>query len=222
MTSRGPRQRTNKLQAAYHRDDDAHDLQSATEIIDAAQRRLERTRQRDREQRAAERRSRPGSPKRARPRQEQPERPDAFAAPIPEGLYHVAFVSEERGSAFGRGVLFVRFRIIDGPHTGRELIRFYNVPRGGYLARSSGLYRDFLAVLGRRPPSDGFPPSWAFGECVLAARVVTVADRPGPGGKRVPMDESERYSKIDALVSLVSGSSPALRGSGRAAAGKPS
>lgn len=209
------------MAAGYRRGSDAHDgFESTSSIIDAAQRRLERTRQVDQERREAEARSRPGSPKGAMRAGREPERPDAFAAPIPPGVYTVVFVSEERGSAYGRGVLFVRFRIIDGPHSGRELIRFYNVPRRRYLARSSGLYRDFLAVLGRRPPSGGFAPSWAFAECVLSAHVATVCDRPGPGGKRTPMAESEHYSKVDSLVSLVSGCSPALRGSGRAGAGR--
>jgi hypothetical protein len=91
------------------------------------------------------------------------------------------------------------------------LLRYYNMPRGARLARSGSLWRDFLSVNGRRPPSKPFDLSWAFSECVVVARVVTVNSRV-ENGARVPMLEAEWYSKIDALVGLESGRPPALRG----------
>lgn len=138
---------------------------------------------------------------------------DAYAAPIPEGLYSVAYDRVERGRAFRREVDFAFFTVVHGEHAGRSLLRFYNVQKGSRLARSSSLYGDFVAVVGRRPPSTTFKLSWAFSGAVVRARVVTVKDRPGPGGKRVPMPDFEHYSKIDALTGFESGSTPATRGS---------
>jgi hypothetical protein len=140
---------------------------------------------------------------------------DAYAPPIAEGEYVVGFLREERGQAYGRGVLFVRFQVAEGQHAGRELLRFYNTPRGARLARSSSLWRDFVAVTGRRPPTKGFKPSWAFSNCLLRARVVTVHQRP-EGRERISMADCERYSKIDALLGLLQGAPPALSGSGGA------
>ena len=88
-----------------------------------------------------------------------------------------------------------------------ELLRFYNAPRGARLARSSSLWRDFVAVTGRRPPTKGFKASWAFSGCLLRARVVTVHQRV-EGRERVSMADCERYSKIDALLGLLQGAPP--------------
>jgi hypothetical protein len=134
-----------------------------------------------------------------------------YGPPLPEGEYPVAFLRAPRRVAYGRNVLFAYFKIVDGRFTGRVLIRFYNVPSGSRLPRSSSLWRDFLAVTGTRPPSRPFDLSWAFSECVLRAQVVTVDSRPA-NGARVPMLEAERYSKVDALLALESHSPPVLRG----------
>jgi len=137
-----------------------------------------------------------------------------FGEPLPEGQYDLSFQFAVRATAYRRRVLWGLFVVVDdGPHLGRELYRFWNAPTGAYLSRRSSLWLDFLAVTGRRPPSQPFDPSWAFSGCWVRAQVVTVTSRV-ENGQRVPMLEPERYSKVERLVSLVSGKSPALRGEG--------
>ena len=136
---------------------------------------------------------------------------DPYALPMPEGDYFATYITTERGRVQGRGVLFVHFRVTDGDHAGRRLIRFYNEKRGTRLARSSSLWRDYVSLTNRRPPSTGFKPSWMLSGCEVRARVVTVHERV-ENGRRVPMAECERYSKIDALLEITAGSPPALGG----------
>jgi len=141
---------------------------------------------------------------------------DLYALLLPdEGEYRMVYHRCERGEVVygseARVVLFATFKLTDAPHTGRSLIRYYNAPRGPRLPRSSSLYRDFLEVTGRRPPSRPFSLSWAFGDCEILARVKTVKDRPARGG-RIPMKPVEFYSKVDALLRIVSGRPPVLRG----------
>jgi hypothetical protein len=137
---------------------------------------------------------------------------DPYAPPIPEGDYLAIYITTERGRVQGRGVLFVHFRITAGDHAGRRLIRFYNEKRGSRLARTSSLWRDYVRLTHRRPPSAGFKPSWLVSGCEVLVRVVTVHEHV-ENGVRVPMEACERYSKIDLLLSITAGSPPALSGS---------
>ena len=137
---------------------------------------------------------------------------DPYSPPVPEGEYLATYITTERGRVQGRGVLFVHFRVTDGIHAGRRFIRFYNEKRGTRLSRSSSLWRDFVRLTGRRPPSAGFKPVSLLSGCEVRARVVTVHERV-ENGKRVEMAECETYSKIDALLAITAGTPPALGGS---------
>jgi len=193
-------------------------MKPVSDLLDEAQKRLDGRRASLGIERRAERRLARAEATRIpieAPKQlEDDDESDPFDAPIPDGLYVVRLVREERGHPYGRPVVFAHFVIAEGQFAGRALLRFYNESRGSRLARTSSLYRDFVAVTGRRPPAKAFRPSWAFSDCMLRARVVTVRERVDKGA-RIPMAEWETYSKIDTLVALVSGESPAMRGTTR-------
>ena len=141
---------------------------------------------------------------------------DPYGPPVPEGEYCVAYVErpreQERGRVYDGGRIFLLFRIVAGAHAGRVILRFYNEQRGPYLARSSALWRDFLTLTGRRPPSAGFRPSALFRDCQILARVATLSEQV-IAGKREKLPEAAHYSKIEGFVRIEAGRPPALTGS---------
>jgi hypothetical protein len=135
-----------------------------------------------------------------------------FAAPLPEKEYELALERVVRVTVWKRRVLFGHFKVLSADeHLGRVVLRFWNVPSSAYLPRTSSLFRDYLAVFGKRPPMRPFDPTWAFGGCRVLGVVRTV-DMRVEKGERVPMADAEKYSKIERLVAFVSGRSPALAG----------
>ena len=152
---------------------------------------------------------------------------DPFSTLIPDGQYRVAFVSEESGQVFDRRVWFIRLAITEpGEHHGKPLLRFYNMPPGKRrLARSSNLWRDYLQLTCRRPPSRGCRPSELLAGCEVLAEVVTVTERAiskqereelkRQGAKkippRVPIPPAARYSKVDRLLAITAGTPRCLR-----------
>jgi hypothetical protein len=144
---------------------------------------------------------------------------DPMSTLVPPGQYVLTFVSEARQRIFKREIWFVVMQILAGDHAGKRLLRFYNIPaRGRFLARSSNLSRDFIALTKRRPPSKGFRPSDLLRGVQVEARVVTVSDRAPTSveresfrssGQKVPshleLPAATHYSKVAALESLVAG-----------------
>lgn len=143
---------------------------------------------------------------------EEADSDDALGKPLPVGDFVLGYKRTDVGHAFGREFWIVHFVVAEGEHAGRIVPRFYNPPRGR-LARSSNLWRDFVALTGKRPPSNGFGPAWLLKDCRVVARVAMVKDRPGPKGKRVPMAECEWYSRVESFVRIESGQPPVLAGS---------
>ena len=124
---------------------------------------------------------------------------------VPEGNYLVVFEKCEQARAFGSVRLFVHFRITEGPEQGKLLLRAYNPPaRGKSLARSSNLFLDYSALIGRRPPKKLRPSDFLAG-CEVKARVVTVARRQDANGRWEETPEGIHYSKIDRLIEITAG-----------------
>lgn len=132
------------------------------------------------------------------------EDPDPMRTLVPEGEYRVICERISRQFMYGRLNWFVLFRISEeGPHFGRPLLRFYAVPRGR-LARSSNLFRDYMAVKKRLPPAKGLRPDSFLLNREFVVRVVTV--KTGMDGKRrVSTPEACRYSRIDGIVRSTTG-----------------
>jgi hypothetical protein len=130
---------------------------------------------------------------------------------VPEGQYRVAFLGCEEGVAFGTSRWFGHFRIMDdGPYEGLPILRVWNQPRKGVLARSHNLSRDFMAITKKLPPSRGLKPSHFLEGCELIADVVTVKDQTN-GRRRIRLPDDCHYSKIDGFVSISAGCPPCLR-----------
>ena len=99
---------------------------------------------------------------------------DPYRTRVPDGQYRVVFVKCEKGVAYGMPRWFVWFRIIEeGPHFGKLIVRFYNVPRGSFLPRSHNLNIDFMSLTGRRTPRN-LKPEMMLKGCEVLAEVVTV------------------------------------------------
>ena len=160
----------------------------------------------------------------ADPSDEDPKHP--FSNLVPEGEYVFSFVKADLGNSFGRAIWFVLLEIAEGQHQGRRLLRFYTAPRkGAPLARSSSLSQDFIAMTGLRPPSKGFRPAELLEGVQVGAHVVTIKDRP-PNKRdierlrrekkklpaRIEIPPAARYSKIDSIDRIVTGSPRILDG----------
>lgn len=138
---------------------------------------------------------------------------DPLRTLIPEGEYPVAALRVEVGRTHDREFWAVHFRITDGEFQGALLARFYNPPRAGRrLARRSNLWIDFVALIDRLPPTEGFAPMWMLHGCEVLARVRTV-DKRSEEGRDVEFKPIERYSRIAALLRITAGTPPALSGS---------
>ena len=131
---------------------------------------------------------------------------DELVTLVPPGEYRVAFEKCAEGVVYGSPRFFVHCRITtDGEHQGKPLMRFYNVPpRGRRIARSSGLYRDYVSVIGRRPPKTFKPVDFLKG-CEVLAKVVTVARTQGPNGRWKETPEEIHYSKIESILERTAG-----------------
>jgi hypothetical protein len=127
---------------------------------------------------------------------------------VPEGYYHVIFERCETGVVYGSKKYFAHFRITDGEHQGKPLVRFYNEPTRKKLARSHNMFSDYLQLIGRLPPSNLKPADFLSG-CEVKARVVTV-ERRQVDGRWTSVPDDVRYSKIDRLLSISSGWPPGV------------
>ena len=150
-------------------------------------------------------------------RSESQAQPNPLDTLVPEGEYVLSFVSEELGTNFGRTVWFVTLEIAEGEHQGKRVLRFYNAPRkGSFLARSTSLSQDFMEMTGLRPPSEGFKPSQLLHGVQVAARIVTVSDRPPNKRDKQSLDREKRkaptriklppaqhYSRVDSIHAVV-------------------
>jgi hypothetical protein len=144
---------------------------------------------------------------------------------VPDGEYALWFEKEELGSNFGRELWFVTFTIAEGAHKGKRVLRFYSLPRKGkFLARTSSLSQDFMAMTGLRPPSRGFRPSELLRGVLVGARLVAAKDRP-PNKRdkerlrwekkkvplRIEVPEAQRYSRVTSINKIIAGSPRILR-----------
>ena len=84
---------------------------------------------------------------------------DPYSTLVPDGRYSAAFVGLEKGVVYGQRRWFGYFQITDlGPYHGCTLVRFWNEPRGSFLPHTHNLYKDFVGLIVRRPPSSGLKP----------------------------------------------------------------
>lgn len=136
-----------------------------------------------------------------------------FGAPlVPPGEYVLAYVGSQTGRLKWRDreVIFARFRVVEGPHEGVELVRHYNKP-AGRLARTHELCRDFVALTGRMPPTKGFRLGSLLMERLIIGDVTTV-NSVIERGKREPTPAELHYSKIARLIGYVVGPLRPLEG----------
>ena len=137
---------------------------------------------------------------------------DPYATLIPDGQHRATFIEIQTGTVEGSARWFGYFQITEeGPHHGKILLRFWNEPRGPFLPRSHNLHKDFVALIGRRPPSTGLKPDQFLKGCEVLVGVSTVKHR-SEGRRMVQLPEDCWYSKIDRLIRITAGAPPCLRG----------
>ena len=130
---------------------------------------------------------------------------------IPEGRYRASFVRVDSGIAYGQRRLFGIFRITEeGPHFGVQITRFWNEPRGRFLPRTHNLYKDFVALIGKRPPLRGLKPEDFLKGCEVLVEVTTVKNT-NDGRRMVIQPEDCWYSKIARLILTTAGVPPCGR-----------
>ena len=135
---------------------------------------------------------------------------DPYQTKVPDGQYRVAYLGCEQGSLYGHRRIFAWLQINEeGPHHGKPILRFYNVPKREWTPRSHNLYIDYSTLTGLRPPTRFSPDDFLKGTEVLA-EVVTVRGRI-QGRKRVELPEALHYSKIERLLKYTAGSPPCAR-----------
>ncbi len=133
---------------------------------------------------------------------------DPYANLIPEARYRAVYLRYEKGKPYGQERWFAWFQITEhGEFFGLNLVRFYNVPRRPYLARTHNLFHDYVAATGSRPPAKGLTPDFLKG-CEVLVEVTHVRNRI-VGRRRIEQPEDCWYSKIDGIVRLTAGS-PAM------------
>jgi hypothetical protein len=137
---------------------------------------------------------------------------DPLTTQIPDGQYRVAFKKWEKGCAFGSTRWFGLFVVVEpGPYFELPILRFWNEPHGPFLARTHNLFDDYVAVIGKRPPSRGLKPSDFLKGAVVLVETTTVKGQ-RQRGRRIERPEDCWYSKIDRIIRLTDGCPPHLRG----------
>jgi hypothetical protein len=127
---------------------------------------------------------------------------------VPETLYVVAYVKCEIGWSYGEPKIFVHCKLVDAPHTGKLILRYYNMlPPGRPLRPSHNMFRDFVNLIHRHPPIAGFHPRDMLKDCYVEARVVTVTK----WADRTSRPREAYQSKIDTFVRIVEGEPPIKR-----------
>jgi hypothetical protein len=122
---------------------------------------------------------------------------------VPEGDYHVGFLREARRIWFKRRLWVITFVITEGPHVGKPLPMFLNVPEGYRVRRSHHLAAAYMCATCRRPPRDlarRAPSSFLEG-CEFLAKVMTV--RRDVHG--VEVAEEASYSRVAYLIRRTAG-----------------
>ena len=134
---------------------------------------------------------------------------DVFSTLVDPGEYEVALVRVETGNIWNSKRWFGHFQIVqEGESFGLPLLRVWNQQKGKRLGRSSKLFADYKAVVGRLPPATGVTPDMFLKDCQVLAEVVTVTkDYRGS-----PQPREFWYSKIDWLTKLTAGTPPCLQG----------
>jgi hypothetical protein len=129
---------------------------------------------------------------------------------VPEGEYELRYVDYETATYFGSPKVVVHFAIVSPEeYAGLPIDRFYNVKRlagppglyGKYVAARRGdLIREYSEIVGRTGRLDriSFMP---FKDQRIIGQIETVRFN----YKRDPLPESEYYSRIGKLVSVLPG-----------------
>ncbi len=119
---------------------------------------------------------------------------------VPDGEYDVECVEAKshRYPLFKREAVILTMAIVDGPHAGVMLERFYNVPGG--IKRGSNFYREWtLANQGTPPRRREKLALKKFKHKLFRVEVTTVkTDRDGH-----PLPVSLRYSRVSRIIDLL-------------------
>lgn len=93
---------------------------------------------------------------------------------VPEGDYTVSFTGATRRKRYGRRVWDCEFKILEGAHAGRTLCRYLTIPEG--TSSRSSMHKDFVQVVGLRPPSSlkNMNPKEFYAKCALVVKVETI------------------------------------------------
>ncbi len=134
----------------------------------------------------------------------------------PGDSYVVMPLRIEIGSNYRRLIAFVRCQIVEpAEHSGLHIFRFVNLPAWwkprarGRIGRRSNLWADCVSLSGRRPPAGWFELERLYAaDSMYRAKIVTVSETQGEGGRREPMHVCEHYSRIDRFLGQVAGSTP--------------
>lgn len=126
---------------------------------------------------------------------------EAVEGPVPVAEYSLAYIGHQLKFMFNTGKVFVRFRIVAGEYTGRELYRAFNAKmkdrRRFTLAQSSALYREFCKLSGKRERRDRIDLS-RLRNTVIRASVRTVTH----DQKQRPLPPYLQYSVVDEWLEL--------------------
>jgi len=118
---------------------------------------------------------------------------------------------ETKKTPWGRSTWWVTFEILDmGPHFGRPLLMFINIPEEQRIARGSTVFSAFAVATGMRPPRyiAQRGPAWFLKECTFAVRVRAVTK----DKHQVERARAASYSVVECLVKRIDGVPPALQG----------
>ena len=136
---------------------------------------------------------------------------------VPEGVYVVAFDHLEKKFLHGGNKWFGHFTIVSPEEFSQTpILRYWNEPKGAYLAQGHHLYRDFMNVTKLKPPKKGLKPADFLEDCQVEVKVVTV-DSYSDGGERIMKPESCWTSKISRIIRITAGCPPCMRNRRRTA-----
>ena len=122
---------------------------------------------------------------------------------IPVGEYEAMYETYRLRDYLGGGKLNMKFRLIEGDHFGKELVRHFNVMLDTDWKTSSGFgvqaRSDYLREMRRLLPEGDL---WANPENLLGKSVVVKVKLVTHDRRKRPLDERSQYSVIGELVRL--------------------